>query len=133
MTHTFLAIALMLAASGASSQMLYTSVSADGHKTFSDRPEEIPVIQPPRAPAGTMAIGSRRAATVNANEAQRRLVQAQQKRSEGRTPLAGEESRAGGAPVLNQRYWRRQENLRRQVEQAQQRSNALRQPLLARR
>jgi hypothetical protein len=141
MKNILLAGALALAAANASAQTIYTSVRLDGHKTFSDRPdttsdpaaEAEPPIGVPRTPAGTMAGGSRGATLVNINEAQRRLAQAQRKRQQGMDPLPGERSGAGDAGALNHRYWRRQVNLRLEVEQAQQRLNATRQPQLARR
>ncbi len=135
MKTTLLSVVLLLAAGSASAQTVYTSVSVDGHKTFSDRLDETPALETPRAPAGTMANGSRRALAVNASEAGRRLAQAQLKRSQGLAPLAGEQSRdpGAGAGALNHRYWQRQEKLRVAVELSQQRLNAIRAPQLARR
>ncbi len=138
---TLLAIALLLASASAQAQAVFTSVNLDGHKTFSDRPdtapepeaEVAPAIAARRAPAGTMAKGSRGAARVNSNEAQRRLAQAQLNRKRGMSPLATEQTRAAGSAALPHRYWQRQEYLRLQVETAQQRLNATREPLLARR
>lgn len=86
-----------------------------------------------RTPRGTMGKGSRNALRVNLSEAQRRLVQAQEKRSLGIEPLPGERYTLDGAERVTHRYWRRQESLRQQVELAQQRLNAIREPLLARR
>jgi hypothetical protein len=126
----------MSAASAASAQAVYTSVGADGRKAFSDRAEASqelisePEPAAPRTPAGTMARGSRGAVLVNLNEAQRRLAQAQAKRSQGVEPLAGERT---GAGTVSHRYWQRQEKLRLAVEQAQQRLNGVRAPQLARR
>jgi hypothetical protein len=74
-----------------------------------------------------MHIGSRRGALVNAAEAERRLAQAQLRRQRGLEPLAGESS--GGN--VNYRYWKRQEKLRHEVEQAQRRLNHVQRPQLA--
>jgi hypothetical protein len=65
-------------------------------------------------------ITSQRAAAVEAGEAARRLERAKRARELGARPRHGE--RAEGAD-FNQRYWQRQEKLRRDVEVAQRRSN----------
>ncbi len=77
-----------------------------------------------KAPGRRPYISARLAATVNATEAERRLAQAQSKRRQGVAPLPGERP-------LDIRYWRRQEKLRLQVEQAQHRLNATRGPQVA--
>ena len=82
--------------------------------------------------AGTMAKGSRGATLVNANEAERRLTQTKQKRSQGLTPLPGESVKVPGGVLVNTRYWSRQEKLRLEVEQAQRRSNETQRLQLAR-
>lgn len=140
MKNILLVAALALAAADALAQTIYTSVSVDGHKTFSDRRDTTPDTAAEAAPngalptpAGTMAGGSRGATAVNINEAQRRLAQAQRNRRQGMDPLPGERSGAGDAGALSHRYWKRQEALRLDVERAQQRLNATRQPQLARR
>jgi hypothetical protein len=128
MKATLLATALALCAASVSAQTIYISVSLDGHKTFSDRaqttqepvPEEVAAR---RTPAGTMARGSRGAMLVNANEAERRLTQAQRKRSKGMALESGESDRIPGGIVVNSRYWNRQKVLDLEVEQAQRRSN----------
>ena len=140
MKSILLAAVLALCAASASAQVVFTSVSLDGHKTFSDRidtstepvPEATPVFAGRRTPAGTMAKGSRSAALVNSSEAGRRLARAQLDRKQGMQPLAGEHSTIADASVLNQRYWRRQEKLREAVEQAQRRSNETQKLQLAR-
>jgi len=68
-------------------------------------------------------MSARRAATIDASEATRRLGQARLEREQGVAPLSGERTRGAGASALNHRYWRRQEKLRLAVEQAQRRSN----------
>jgi hypothetical protein len=140
MKSTLLAAVLALCAASASAQMVFTSVSLDGQKTFSDRldtspepvPEALPVFAGRRTPAGTMAKGSRSSALVNSSEAGRRLARAQLDRKQGMQPLAGEHSTIADASVPNQRYWRRQEKLREAVEQAQRRSNETQRLQLAR-
>ena len=137
MKSTLLATALALCAVSASAQMIHTSVSLDGHKTFSDRaattPEPVPeAVAAPRTPAGTMARGSRGALLVNANEAGRRLAQAQRKRSNGMALEPGESDRIAGGILVNARYWIRQQGLDLEVEQAQRRSNETQRLQLAR-
>jgi hypothetical protein len=127
----FFAAALLLLATGVSAQAIYSKVDLGGHATYSDLPftaaepetEIAPAAVAPRAPAGVMRIGSRRGAIVNANEAKRRLAQAQLKRRHGLEPLPGERAQDSGTNV-NYRYWRRQERLRLDVETAQRRANA---------
>jgi hypothetical protein len=69
-------------------------------------------------------VNKQRGAAINAKEAERRLVAAQQKRQEGIDPLPGELSIETGQP--NYRYWKRQEKLRQNVEDAQRRVIATR-------
>ena len=76
-------------------------------------------------------MSSRRSASIDANEAGRRLAQAQLKRSGGADLLPGDWTHSSGEGVPNQRYWQRQDRLRVQVERAQQRSNETRLALLA--
>ena len=131
MKTRFLASALLFFATGVPAQAIYSKVDSGGHATYSDLPfkaaepeaESTPADVAPRAPVGVMRIGSRRGAIVNAHEAQRRLAQAQLKRRQGNAPLAGERVQGSGASV-NHRYWRRQEKLRLEVENAQRRANA---------
>ena len=89
------------------------------------------------APRNTQPIYSlmsaREAATVDANEAGRRLAQARLKREQGAQPLPGELARGADADVVNHRYWQRQEKLRTVVEQAQLRYNETRRLQLAHR
>lgn len=124
-----LAITLLLAAASASAQTIHVKIGSDGHKSFTDIAgatpdrETAPAVEEPRAPAGTMAKGSRRAAVVDATEAHRRLGQAQRSRKQGAQPLPSELATAYGAGVVHHSYWRRQEKLRLAVEQAQRRSN----------
>jgi hypothetical protein len=70
---------------------------------------------------------------VNANEAKRRLAQAELKRSLGIEPMPGETTRGPDGIVVNGRYWQRQVKLRIEVESALRRVNATQRPLLAHR
>jgi hypothetical protein len=79
------------------------------------------------------ALPSRNSAMVNANEARRRLAQAELKRSLGKDPLPGETTRGPDGVSLSSRYWQRQVKLRSEVDQAQRRVNATQRPLLANR
>jgi hypothetical protein len=80
-----------------------------------------------RALASNSVISSRDAFAVDANEAARRLEQAQRRRAQGAEPRPGEQAQTAGTVVVNHRYWRRQEKLRHLVEQALHRSNETRQ------
>jgi len=73
--------------------------------------------------ARTSHISTHSANSVDASEAALRLAKAQRAREQGVQPLPGERVQEGGARVLTQRYWRRQEKLRATVEEAQRRSN----------
>jgi hypothetical protein len=125
------AAALLCAATGVSAQTVYRQVSAAGQITFTDQPDTkpapqttpAPAFEVTKAPASIVAISSRHAATINAKEAARRLGEAQLKRKQGAEPLPGEQAQGAHAGAVNHRYWRRQEQLRCAVEQAQRRSN----------
>jgi hypothetical protein len=139
MKATLLAAVLALCAGSASAQSVLTKVSLDGHTTFSDRAEATsegaseatPEADAPK-PRKRTYVPAALAASVNAHEAERRLGQAQQKRSRGMTPLPGESAKVPGGIVVNARYWNRQEKLRQEVEQAQRRLNHVQRPQLAR-
>jgi hypothetical protein len=128
---TLLAAVLVLAAASASAQTIYSKVSLDGHKTFSDRPDTTPELAEEEAPALTERSGrarlsplsSRRGAEIDAKEATRRLAQALRKQRQGLAPLAGEQAQGSEDNVASRRYRQRQERLRVAVEQAQQRVN----------
>lgn len=136
-----LALALLCAALSAPAQTIYKQVDAAGRVTFTDRPDwnlpaqamTGPALEAPRPPAGIVLMTSRRSAFIDANEAARRLAQAELMRSEGAAPLPGELTQSSGAAVPNQRYWQRQERLRVLVERARQRAGETRLPLLAQR
>jgi hypothetical protein len=135
------AAALLWAATGASAQLaVYKNVNPDGPAADTERTE----IAPPSPPNGAEAdapaaapkkyryiVPARLAAQVNASEAKRRLEQAERKRMLGEDPLAGERIPAVHGVAVNSRYWRRQEKLRIEVDQAQRRVDATQRPLLA--
>ncbi|MGA7986695.1 MAG: hypothetical protein WCA01_16065 [Burkholderiales bacterium] len=76
-----------------------------------------------RALASNSVISSPHAFAVDANEAARRLEQAQRRREQGASPRPGEQALSTEPGQVNHRYWRRQEKLRHLVEQALHRSN----------
>lgn len=133
------AAAFLCAAAVASAQPVYKRVSAAGQTTFSDRPdtamppqiESAPNLDVTKAPARMSVISSRRAALIDAKEAARRLRQEQLNRERGWEPIAGEKVQGADASAVNHRYWRRQETLRRAVENAQRRARETNQPQLA--
>ena len=133
------AAVFLCAAAGVSAQTVYQQADAAGHITFADRADAtpsaptaaVPESDVAKAPARNSTISSRRAAIVEANEAARRLAQARLTRERGVEPLPGEQARGTNARAVNQRYWRRQEKLRHEVEQALRRSNETRQSLHA--
>jgi hypothetical protein len=113
------AAAVLCAAAGVSAQTLYKQVDDEGRSTFSDRLAAKPAIAP------------RPGAKIEANEAARRLKQAQLEREHGVAPRSGELTQGTGQRTVNYRYWRRQEKLRIVVEQAQRRSRETLQPQVA--
>ena len=133
------ALALLCAATGAPAQTIYKQVDLAGKVTFTDRPDinlpaqamANPALEAPKPAPRVGLMTSRRSASIDANEAGRRLAQAQLKRSGGADLLPGEWTHSSGEGVPNQRYWQRQDRLRVQVERAQQRSNETRLALLA--
>ncbi len=123
---------LLCAASGVSAQSIYRQVDAEGRITYTDRPDMTPLartatdlaLDVANALASNSPISSRPAAIIDANEAARRLEQAELERKRGAEALPGEQARGTDATVVNQqRYRRRQEELRRVVEQAQRRAS----------
>ena len=123
MKSTLLAALLVLGAASASAQTPSSSDAA---------PEAAPQAEAAKPPVRRTYVSSKLSASVNALEAERRLAQAQHKRSQGMAPQAGESVRTSGGVVVNARYWRRQEKLRIEVEQAQRRVNHVQRPMLAR-
>lgn len=133
------AAALLCAASPASAQAVYKEVDAEGRSTFSDRLDALPSSRTGNVPASdvasalarNVAMSSRRAAMINAREAQRRLTQALLQRAQGTRALPGEQAHGSTPGAVNHRYWRRQEQLMHAVEQAQRRLNETRPPQIA--
>jgi hypothetical protein len=121
----------LCAAADVSAQDVYKHVDAAGRTIYADQPGAMPpqrtatisALDVSSALAGNTAISSRTAATIDGNEAARRLEKAQLERTQGAEPLPGEQDRSAGASVVKHRYWQRQEKLRRVVEQAQRRSH----------
>ena len=135
------ALALLWAASGASAQLaVYKAADPAGQPARTDgadaavKPVEAATEQESPAPqVKRRALPSRNSAMVNANEARRRLAQAELKRSLGKEPMPGETTRGPDGVTVNSRYWQRQVKLRIEVDQALRRFNATQRPLLANR
>jgi|SRR5271154_6894345 len=130
-TSSICAAALACAAADVSAQEIYRHVSLVGGVTFTDQRDPEPEAEAAQTPARRPAISQQRAATVNANEAERRLAQAHLKREQGIKPLPGEQVQGSKGTVLSYRYWRRQEKLRLVVEQAQRRLSETHRPQIA--
>lgn len=124
---------LYVAAGVVPAQTIHKQVDAAGRITYTDRPDTTPLPQTEAIPApaldvtnalaSNVAISSRQSALTDANEAARRLRQAQLEREQGAERLPSEQAHGTDASVVNPPYWRRQEELRRVVEQAQRRSS----------
>lgn len=89
-------------------------------------------MSPPRIANGTRsdvaqalfsnsAMTSMYAATIDFNEATRRLRQARQSRQEGMEPWLGEQTDSAGTSAMSKRYQRRQQRLEREVVAAKRR------------
>jgi len=125
------AAALSCAAAGVSAQTVHKQVDAEGRITYTDQSDA--TASPRKARTTHSVMSARHAATIDANEAARRLAQARLQREQGAQPLPRELDRGPDANVVNHRYWQRQEKLRTVVEQAQLRYNETRRLQLARR
>lgn len=132
------AAVLCSSAAGVSAQTIYRNLDGSGNIAYSDRPDTTPPSltaaaqnsDVTKAPDRISGVSSRRAAAlVDANEAARRLRQAQLKRKQGIEPMPGEKVQG----ALSHRYWQRQEALRRAVENARRRAGETSQPQLAER
>ena len=66
---------------------------------------------------------SMHAATIDFNEATRRLTQARQSRQDGVEPRPGERTDSAGISAMDKRYQRRQQRLERDVVAAERRSH----------
>ena len=123
----------LCAAAGVPAQTVYKQVDDAGNVTYTDRPDTtstpsrpmatVSALDVARALATNTPISSRGAALIDANEAARRLEQAELERKQGAERLPGEQAQGADANAANHRYSQRQEDLRRMVEQAQRRSN----------
>lgn len=142
------AAVLLCSGGGAWAQAIYKQIDATGRTTFTDRPESARVVvsyeifpseergsvSPPRIATGTRsdveqalfmhtAMRSTYAATVDLNEAARRLRQARQSLEDGIQPRPGERVDSAGTSAMDRRYQRRQQKLEREVVAAVRRSH----------
>jgi hypothetical protein len=142
------AAAILCSGGGVLAQTIYKQIDATGRTIFTDRPaadgivvpyatfssQERGSVSPPRTATGTRsdvanalfrnsAMTSTYAATIDFNEARRRLMQARQSRQEGIEPRPGERTDSAGTSAMNKRYQRRQERLEREVVAAERRSH----------
>jgi hypothetical protein len=124
------ALALLAGAAGVAAQGIHKEIDAAGRVTYSDQPDTtptwhlatVPALDVANALARNAAISSRFAATVDADEAARRLGQALLDRQLGAERLPGERVHGADASAANQRYRVRQQDLQREVEQALRRA-----------
>jgi hypothetical protein len=141
------AAGILCSGEGALAQTIYKQIDAAGHVMFTDRPaagmvvphatllsHEGGSVSPPRRANGVWsdlakallshsAMNSINAATIDFNEATRRLLQARQDRQEGMEPRPGEQADSAGVSAMNRRYQRRQQKLEREVVAAELRSH----------
>lgn len=123
--------ALLCAAVGVSAQTIHKHTDADGHITFTDQPEDTPAPRARGAPDSDVVsalnsgspMTSQSAASIDSNEAKRRLLRAQQSRRNALAPSSGVNSDVVDVTLMNQRYLRNQKSLDREVAAAQRRSN----------
>ena len=114
---------------GVSAQPVYKQIDAAGGITFSDRPDttpspkKVPALDVVSALARNSPMSSRGAAIIDANEATRRLGQAELERKQGAERLPGEQAPGTDTSVADDRYRQRQDELRRAVIYAQRRSD----------
>ena len=143
------AAAILCCAEGVLAQTVYKQIDATGRTIFTDRPtadsgvvvpyartssQEGGSVSPPRIAIGTRPelaealfssspMTSMYAATIDFNEATRRLRQARQNRQEGMEARPGERADSAGTSAMNTRYRRRQQKLERDVVAAELRSH----------
>jgi hypothetical protein len=147
-TAKICAAAVLCSGGGVLAQTIYKQIDATGRTIFTDRPNAdniaVPYVtfssqqrgslSPPRIETGAWAdvanalssnsaMTSIYAATVDFNEATRRLRQALQSRQEGREPRPGERADSAAASAMNKRYQRRQQKLECEVVAAELRSH----------
>ena len=125
------AAAFLCAATSASAQTVHKQIDMDGHITFTDQAETTPLARKTKGPGLDVAsalarnapMTSMHAATVDYNEATRRLVRARQSRNEGRAFRLEEGADSAGIKTMNGRIQRGQQRLDSEVVAAQRRSN----------
>lgn len=142
------AAAILCSGGGVLAQTIYKQVDASGRTSFSDEPatdgivvpyarlssQQRDSLAPPPVVTGTrpdvarallrnVAMSSTYAATVDFNEAGRRLRLARQSLQEGMEPRPGERMDSAGTSAMNRRYQRRQQRLEREVVAAERRSH----------
>jgi hypothetical protein len=142
------AAAILTSGGGVFAQTIYKQIDATGRTIFSDHPaaegtvgpngmfhsEEHSSLAPPRVATGTrpdvakallrnLPMRSTYAATVDLNEAGRRLRLARQRRQEGIEARPGGRNDSAGTSAMDRRYHRRQQRLEREVIAAERRSH----------
>jgi hypothetical protein len=147
MVSKFCAAAILCSSGGVLAQTIYRQLDSSGVITFTDRPVVDGVVEPhlklsdqpggsislPRAVNGNRSdvadalarnagMSSTYAATVDFNEAKRRLQQARESRREGLEPEPGELAGSSSSGAMHKRYQSRQQRLRREVVAAERRS-----------
>jgi Domain of unknown function (DUF4124) len=147
MMSTMCAAAIVCSGEEVLAQTIYKQTDAAGRTTFTDRPAanvmvvpyatfsrpERGSLPPPRivirarsdleqALFSHSPMASMHAATIDFNEATRRLTQARQSRQDGMEPRPGERTDSPGTSAMDRRYQRRQQKLERDVVAAERRS-----------
>ena len=141
------AAALVCSGGEVLAQTIYKQIDGAGRTTFSDRPaassvspyetsrrQEGSPLSPPRigngnrsdganALASNSAMSSIYAATIDFNEATRRLRQARDTRQDGMEPRGGEWRDSAVTSAMAERYQRRQQRLERAVVTAERRAH----------
>jgi len=147
MVSKICAAAILCCGEGVLAQTIYKEIDATGRTIFTDRTAAgivVPYatfsshqrgsVSPPRIATATRsdvaqalfsnsAMTSTYAATVDFNEARRRLTQARQSRQEGIEPRPGERNDSASTSAMDKRYHRRQQRLEREVVAAERRSH----------
>jgi hypothetical protein len=129
--QAILAAVMLCIAAGASADAIHKEVDSEGRITFTDRTETAPLSPPAPARSSDVAIAlanrapmnSKDAATVDNNEAARRLARAKQNRSAGTAPQPGNAADGDLVKKLNQYYLQDKKKQEREVVAAQKRSD----------
>jgi hypothetical protein len=147
MMSTMCAEAIVCSSEEALAQTIFKQIDAAGRTTFTDRPAanamlvpcvtfsgpERGSVPPPRSVIRARSdleqalfshspMVSMHAATIDFNEATRRLTQARQGRQDGVEPRPGERTDSAGTSAMDKRDQRRQQRLERDVVAAERRS-----------